>query len=90
MAMGKPVITTDSVDCRGAIEDGKNGFLIPKQDSMALAAAIDRIMADTNLREILGEYSRRKAARDFDERTIVFDALRRLGLPVRESIRAHL
>ena len=88
--MGKPVITTNSEDCRGAIEDGKNGFLVPIQDSKALAAAIDRIMADGNLRETLGEYSRRKAARDFDERVIVFDALRRLGLPVQESLRTHL
>jgi N,N'-diacetylbacillosaminyl-diphospho-undecaprenol alpha-1,3-N-acetylgalactosaminyltransferase len=90
MAMGKPVITTNSEDCRGAIEDGKNGFLVPIQDSKALAAAIDRIMADGNLRETLGEYSRRKAAQDFDERVIVFDALRRLGLPVQESPRTHL
>jgi N,N'-diacetylbacillosaminyl-diphospho-undecaprenol alpha-1,3-N-acetylgalactosaminyltransferase len=82
MAMGRPVIGTTSVDCRGAVEDGKNGFLIPIQDSKALADAIARIMADEELREMMGRYSLEKARRDFDEATIVPDALRKLGLPV--------
>lgn len=82
MAMGKPVITTTSEDCRGAVEDGKNGFLVPIQDSESLAMAIDRVMSDNNLRGALGEYSRVKAVRDFDERFIVLGALHDLGLPV--------
>ena len=90
MAMGKPVITTNSEDCRGAIEDGKNGFLVPIQDSRALASAVDQIMSDDHLRERLGAYSREKAVRDFDEQEIVFDALSRLGLPVKVSSASHL
>ncbi len=82
MAMGKPVITTTSEDCRGAIEEGENGFLVPIQDSRALAAAIDRVMSNDELRERLGLYSRVKAVRDFDEQLIVPDALRKLGIPV--------
>ena len=88
--MGKPVITTNSEDCRGAIEDGKNGFLVPIQDSRALASAVDQIMSDDHLRERLGAYSREKAVRDFDEQEIVFDALSRLGLPVKVSSASHL
>lgn len=82
MAMGKPVITTNSEDCRGAVEEGKNGFLVPVRDSKALADAIDRVMADGELRVSLGGYSRIKARRDFDECGIVSGALRALGLPV--------
>ena len=82
MAMGKPVITTTSEDCRGTIEEGKNGFLVPIQDSQALTAAIAQVMSDDELREKLGAYSRVKAVRDFDERSIVLNALRELGLPV--------
>jgi N,N'-diacetylbacillosaminyl-diphospho-undecaprenol alpha-1,3-N-acetylgalactosaminyltransferase len=82
MAMGRPVIGTTSEDCRGAVEDGKNGFLIPIQDSSALAEAIARIMADDELRETMGRYSLEKARRDFDEVAIVPDALRKLGLPI--------
>lgn len=90
MAMGKAIITTNSEDCRGAIEDGKNGFLVPIQNSVALAEAIGSIMSDVHLRKTFGEYSREKAVRDFDEHVIVFDALRRLGLPVQESPADHL
>lgn len=82
MAMGKPIITTDTDGCRGTVEDGLNGFLIPPCDSNALAATIARIMDDDDLRERMGKYSKVKALRDFDERDIVPDALRRLGLPI--------
>ena len=87
MAMGKPVITTNSADCRGTVEEGKNGFLVPIQDSKSLAEAIDRVIADDDLQKTLGVYSRVKAKRDFDERVIVPDALRRMGLPIPESDR---
>lgn len=82
MAMGKPVITTDSEDCRGTVEEGKNGFLVPMRNPSALAVAIARIMDDPPLRTNLGNYSRVKAARDFDERKIVPAALRELGIPL--------
>lgn len=82
MAMGKPIITTTSEDCRGTVEEGKNGFLVPPQDSRALAEAIGKAMSDDGFRKTLGEYSRVKARRDFDERSIVPEALRDLGLPI--------
>lgn len=90
MAMGKPVITTTSEDCRGTVEEGKNGFLVPIQDSKALAEAIDRVISDDALRKALGDYSRVKAMRDFDERSIVLGALRDLGLPVVDPARRQL
>lgn len=82
MAMGKPVIATTSEDCRGAIEEGRNGFLVPPRDAVALAAAISRVMGDDTLRDSLGNYSRVMAVRDFDEAVIVPDALRKLGFPI--------
>jgi glycosyltransferase involved in cell wall biosynthesis len=82
MAMGKPVITTTSEDCRNTVEEGRNGLLVPPQDSKALALAIQRIVSSDELRKSMGEYSRVKAVRDFDERSIVNNALQELGLPV--------
>jgi len=55
-----------------------------------LAEAIDRIISDDKLREALGNYSRVKAKRDFDERSIVHGALRELGLPVPEAVTCQL
>jgi len=86
MAMGKPIITTDTDGCRGTVEDGRNGFLVPPRDSNALAATIARIIDDDDLGQRMGRYSRLKALRDFDEKQIVPDALRSLGLPIPSGI----
>jgi len=82
MSMGKPVITTTSEDCRGAVEEGKNGFLVPIRDSRALAEAITRIMSNDSLRRAFGNYSRVKAVRDFDELSILPETLRKMAVNV--------
>jgi N,N'-diacetylbacillosaminyl-diphospho-undecaprenol alpha-1,3-N-acetylgalactosaminyltransferase len=46
MALGKPVITTDSLDCRYAVDPGVNGYWVPVRDATALANAIERVMLD--------------------------------------------
>lgn len=82
MAMGKPVITTESPDCRETVEEGKNGFRVPVRNSSALAEAIGNLLADPGKRSRFGEYSRTKAVRDFNERVIVPNALRALGFSI--------
>lgn len=37
MAMGRPIITTDAPGCRGTVQDGVNGFLVPVKDADAVA-----------------------------------------------------
>ncbi len=71
MAMSKPVITTDSIHCRGTVEDGKNGFIVPIRDSASLASAIKTIVCDDELAKNFGDYSRMKAVNEFDEATII-------------------
>lgn len=71
MAMGKPVIAADSIDCRAPVENGRNGFLVPIKDSKALAAAIETLMVDEKKREEFGRYSRIKAVTEYDEKVIV-------------------
>lgn len=78
MAMGKPIITTDSVHCRATVEDGKNGYHVPIKDSMALARAIETIVADDDTRERFGRYSRMKAVNEFDERKVVAQVAKEL------------
>jgi N,N'-diacetylbacillosaminyl-diphospho-undecaprenol alpha-1,3-N-acetylgalactosaminyltransferase len=80
MAMGKPVITTTSEDCRGVVEEGRNGILVPIKDSTALAEAIFRLMTDKTRRQSAGRYSRDKAVSEFDERPIIDQALAGLGV----------
>lgn len=68
MAMGKPIVTTDNVGCRDTVEEGVNGFLVPKRDPQALAAAMRRFLDDPSLIAPMGAASRRLAEERFDAR----------------------
>ena len=65
-AAGLPIVTTDSVGCRDTVEKGKNGFLVPPHSPEKLAKALEMLILDKNLRNKMGEYSRRKAEREYD------------------------
>jgi N,N'-diacetylbacillosaminyl-diphospho-undecaprenol alpha-1,3-N-acetylgalactosaminyltransferase len=71
MSMEKPIVTTNSVGCREVVEEGKNGFLVPTKDHVALASAIERLINDKELRTNMGKYGRQKVLREFDERIVV-------------------
>ncbi len=82
MSMGKPLIATLSEDCRGPVDEGKNGYLVPIKDSQALARVIAEVINDDKLLRRLGRHSREKAVREFEERRIVPQALAECGLPL--------
>jgi N,N'-diacetylbacillosaminyl-diphospho-undecaprenol alpha-1,3-N-acetylgalactosaminyltransferase len=77
MAMGKPVITTDNVDCRSTVEHGRNGYLVPIKNAKALADAIEILMNDDKKRERFGQYSRLKAVKEYDEKIIVQQVIKK-------------
>lgn len=60
MAAGKPLVATDVRGNRDLVEDGVNGFLVPLGDVGALAFALGRLIGSKELRERMGEESRRK------------------------------
>ena len=65
MALGKPLITSDSVGCRETVDNNINGIVIPPRDAPALAAAVLRLANDHNARRAMGCASRQKALREF-------------------------
>ena len=71
MAMGKPVITTDSEHCSGAVDDGVSGLLVPVKDSVSLAKAIEKIVNDEKLASDFGLKSREKAVNELYEELIM-------------------
>ena len=71
--MGKPVITTDSIHCSGAVEDGVTGILVPIKDSLALSSAIEKIINDETLAADFGRKSRLKAEAELSEDVIIKD-----------------
>ncbi len=80
-AMGRPVITTDEVGCREAVDDGRTGFLCQARSVELLVQVMDRMLALDKIEiAAMGEGARLKAERQFDERLIgeaYCDALRR-------------
>jgi glycosyltransferase involved in cell wall biosynthesis len=71
MAMGKPVITTDSKDCSNAVEDGVSGLLVPAKDSVALTKAIEKIVNDEELASRFGQRSRETIVQENNEELIM-------------------
>jgi N,N'-diacetylbacillosaminyl-diphospho-undecaprenol alpha-1,3-N-acetylgalactosaminyltransferase len=79
-SMGLPIVTTDVVGCRETVEDGINGFLIPPQNAIVLAQAIEKLIINPSLRKQMGHAGREKAVREFDIGTIVDKHLEVYGL----------
>jgi glycosyltransferase involved in cell wall biosynthesis len=64
-AAGLPVVTTPSGGLPEVVEDGVTGLLVEPGDADGLAAAIERLAAEPELRRRLGEAGRRRAAERF-------------------------
>lgn len=62
MHAGVPVISTQVRTFPELIKNGVNGFLVPTQDSAALADAIKQLAVDPNLRKRMGEANHQKGA----------------------------
>jgi glycosyltransferase involved in cell wall biosynthesis len=72
LAMAKPIITTDSVGCREAVDPGENGFLVAPRDAEAIADAMVRMIeTDEEERIEMGRRSREKAEAQYDERNVI-------------------
>ena len=60
MACGAPVVATTAGAFPEVIENGVSGLLVPPGNAPALANAIERLLEDTELRQRLGQESRRR------------------------------
>lgn len=65
MAHGRCVLATDVPGSRDVVKDGVNGALVPARDPGALAAKIDALLADGDLRARLGAHARRDVERKY-------------------------
>lgn len=80
MALGKPVIAADTDDCRGPVEHGGNGFLVPTRDASALARAIEDLYLDPEKRRRFGARSLEIMRARFDDEIVGREVLARLGI----------
>ncbi|MBO9480329.1 glycosyltransferase [Salinisphaera sp. G21_0] len=70
-ATGRAVITTDQPGCRDAIEPNVTGLLVPPRDALALADAIEDLLANSELRQSMGNAGRKLAERDYGIEKVV-------------------
>ena len=70
-AHGKPVIAAAAAGPASLIENGRNGLLVPVDDVAALAAAISRVLASSDLASGLASSGREAYERDFTEASVV-------------------
>lgn len=64
-AMGLPLITTDVPGCREVVIDDFNGVLVPVKNAEALVNAIEKMVLDVSLRQVMGKASRQLIEKNF-------------------------
>jgi glycosyltransferase involved in cell wall biosynthesis len=74
-ACGLPVIATDIRGCRQVVAHQHTGLLVPLHDPAELAAAIEQLVADPELRTRMGIAGRRKAEAEFDDQAVIAKTL---------------
>ena len=65
MAMQRSVVATDCGGNRELVVDGEVGLVVPPRDPYILAAALMRLIGDSELRERFGAAGRRRVIEDF-------------------------
>ena len=71
MAAALPIASPDVGDVMKMISSDNREFIAPAGDEQALAAALERLADDDDLRRRVGEANRRLAVSDYDEKTMV-------------------
>jgi glycosyltransferase involved in cell wall biosynthesis len=60
MSFGLPIVGTAIAGVREQVEDGVNGFVVPPSDKLALADALEKLLADPTLRLQMGKAGRER------------------------------
>lgn len=68
---GRPIVTTDVPGCREVVTHLVHGLLVKPRDSKDLAAAIEKLVGDPELRRTMGAANRRRAETEFSNEIII-------------------
>ena len=83
LAMGKPVVTADSLAVRELLKDGENAILCPPADGKSLAMVLQGLKKDENLRRNIGN----NGYRIFQERCTMNVVGNEISSIVKETIK---
>ena len=76
MALGKAVVTTPVGVAEDVVTDGETGLIVPVGDAGALAAAVQRLLADEELAAQMGKRARETAWPAFSVDHMVDETIR--------------
>ncbi len=70
-AIGRPIITCNSIGCKEVVENGYNGFLIAPRSPHELAERLRQLIEDKQLRQTMGQHARLFAEQNFAIENVV-------------------
>jgi glycosyltransferase involved in cell wall biosynthesis len=71
-AMGRPIITTNTIGCRETVDDGVNGYLCIPNDAIDLSMKMERIIQLNDVQRYeMGRCGREKMELQFDEQIVI-------------------
>ena len=70
-ACGRAIITTDIPGCRELVSSGNNGLLVPTHSPIAIANAIEKLIAEPDTRKKMGENGRHTVEQLFSEKQVL-------------------
>ena len=80
MMTGLPVVAADIRGSREEVVPDETGLLVPVNDAAALARALERLVADPELRTAMGRSGRARALELYDEEKVIRRQMEVLGL----------
>lgn len=89
-AVGRPIVTCDSVGCRDVVDDGINGFLVSPKSPESLASKLKELIDSKELRVNMGREARRKAEKEFSIEGVIETHMRLFNelLPTSSGVRS--
>jgi glycosyltransferase involved in cell wall biosynthesis len=84
--MGKAIVASDLDQIGEVLRHGETAWMVPPDDSDALAAGLERLIQDGSLRHTLGEAARREAISHHTWRAHVARILSALDARVRHRV----
>lgn len=76
MAIGRPIITTDTPGCRECVDDNINGFLVRVKSIRELAEKFEVLIEDESLRWMMGKASRDKMIKELSLENVIRETKR--------------
>jgi glycosyltransferase involved in cell wall biosynthesis len=70
-ACGRAMVATDAPGCREIVVDGHNGLFVPGKNPVALADAIEQLLADPDRRRAMGRAARATVVELFSESVVI-------------------